>query len=98
MLEFSCGKLLLRSPAFEVLIYGDKTTLSPCAFKYDIGYRGEVTLPINILHSCCIFVPGEVLGLLGPNGAGKSTTLNMISGGVAVTAGEVGGSLEQLQK
>ncbi|OWK58248.1 ATP-binding cassette sub-family A member 8-B [Lonchura striata] len=31
----------------------------------------------------------EVLGLLGPNGAGKSTTLNMISGGVAVTAGEV---------
>ncbi|XP_015501628.1 ATP-binding cassette sub-family A member 9-like isoform X2 [Parus major] len=32
---------------------------------------------------------GEVLGLLGPNGAGKSTTLNMISGGVAVTAGEV---------
>ncbi|RLV94598.1 hypothetical protein DV515_00013079 [Chloebia gouldiae] len=31
---------------------------------------------------------GEVLGLLGPNGAGKSTTLNMISGGVAVTAGE----------
>uniref|UniRef100_U3JIM2 ABC transporter domain-containing protein n=2 Tax=Ficedula albicollis TaxID=59894 RepID=U3JIM2_FICAL len=32
---------------------------------------------------------GEVLGLLGPNGAGKSTTLKMISGGVAVTAGEV---------
>uniref|UniRef100_A0A8C9NK02 ATP binding cassette subfamily A member 10 n=1 Tax=Serinus canaria TaxID=9135 RepID=A0A8C9NK02_SERCA len=32
---------------------------------------------------------GEVLGLLGPNGAGKSTTLNMISGGVAATAGEV---------
>uniref|UniRef100_A0A8C3N8J6 Uncharacterized protein n=1 Tax=Geospiza parvula TaxID=87175 RepID=A0A8C3N8J6_GEOPR len=44
---------------------------------------------INIINSCCIFVPGEVLGLLGPNGAGKSTTLNMISGGVAVTAGEV---------
>ncbi|XP_019147857.3 ATP-binding cassette sub-family A member 9-like isoform X2 [Corvus cornix cornix] len=32
---------------------------------------------------------GEVLGLLGPNGAGKSTTINTISGGVAVTAGEV---------
>lgn len=45
-----------------------------------------------------MFVPGEVLGLLGPNGAGKSTTLKMISGGVAVTAGEVGGSLEQLQR
>lgn len=39
-----------------------------------------------------MFVAGEVLGLLGPNGAGKSTTINMISGGVAVTAGEVGGS------
>ncbi|KFQ44762.1 ATP-binding cassette sub-family A member 9, partial [Nestor notabilis] len=32
---------------------------------------------------------GEVLGLLGPNGAGKSTTINMISGGLTVTAGEV---------
>ncbi|XP_071429811.1 ABC-type organic anion transporter ABCA8-like isoform X2 [Pithys albifrons albifrons] len=32
---------------------------------------------------------GEVLGLLGPSGAGKSTTLNMISGDVALTAGEV---------
>ncbi|XP_065503843.1 ATP-binding cassette sub-family A member 9-like isoform X2 [Caloenas nicobarica] len=32
---------------------------------------------------------GEVLGLLGPNGAGKSTTINMISGDITVTAGEV---------
>nr|XP_009482737.1 PREDICTED: ATP-binding cassette sub-family A member 9-like [Pelecanus crispus] len=32
---------------------------------------------------------GEVLGLLGPNGAGKSTTINMISGDIMVTAGEV---------
>uniref|UniRef100_A0A8C3KFM9 ABC transporter domain-containing protein n=1 Tax=Calidris pygmaea TaxID=425635 RepID=A0A8C3KFM9_9CHAR len=32
---------------------------------------------------------GEILGLLGPNGAGKSTTINMISGDLAVTAGEV---------
>lgn len=55
-------------------------------------------MPINIINSFCMFVPGEVLGLLGPNGAGKSTTLKMISGGVAVTAGEVGGSLEQLQR
>uniref|UniRef100_A0A8C0HM87 ABC transporter domain-containing protein n=1 Tax=Buteo japonicus TaxID=224669 RepID=A0A8C0HM87_9AVES len=32
---------------------------------------------------------GEVLGLLGPNGSGKSTTIDMISGDVMVTAGEV---------
>uniref|UniRef100_A0A8C8BM04 ABC transporter domain-containing protein n=1 Tax=Otus sunia TaxID=257818 RepID=A0A8C8BM04_9STRI len=32
---------------------------------------------------------GEVLGLIGPNGAGKSTTINMISGEITVTAGEV---------
>ncbi|KAM6111120.1 LOW QUALITY PROTEIN: ATP-binding cassette sub-family A member 9-like [Pterocles gutturalis] len=32
---------------------------------------------------------GEVLGLLGPSGAGKSTTINLISGDVTVTAGEV---------
>ncbi|KAJ7401601.1 ATP-binding cassette sub-family A member 9-like protein [Pitangus sulphuratus] len=32
---------------------------------------------------------GEVLGLLGPSGAGKSTAINMISGEVTVTAGEV---------
>ncbi|XP_049669091.1 ATP-binding cassette sub-family A member 9-like isoform X2 [Accipiter gentilis] len=32
---------------------------------------------------------GEVLGLLGPNGSGKSTTIDMISGDVTVTAGEV---------
>uniref|UniRef100_A0A8C3V3Z9 ABC transporter domain-containing protein n=1 Tax=Catharus ustulatus TaxID=91951 RepID=A0A8C3V3Z9_CATUS len=60
-----------------------------CTFKYCIEYREEVTFPINIINSFCMFVPGEVLGLLGPNGAGKSTTLKMISGGVAVTAGEV---------
>ncbi|KFQ31780.1 ATP-binding cassette sub-family A member 9, partial [Merops nubicus] len=35
---------------------------------------------------------GEVLGLLGPNGAGKSTTINMISGDITVTAGEVAAS------
>ena len=32
---------------------------------------------------------GEVLGFLGPNGAGKSTTMNVISGNLAPTEGEV---------
>lgn len=32
---------------------------------------------------------GEILGFLGPNGAGKSTTMNMITGYLAATGGEV---------
>jgi branched-chain amino acid transport system ATP-binding protein len=33
--------------------------------------------------------PGEVLGVLGPNGAGKTTLFNLISGDVALDAGEL---------
>lgn len=32
---------------------------------------------------------GEVYGLLGPNGAGKSTTMNILTGCLAATSGEV---------
>ncbi len=32
---------------------------------------------------------GEVVGLLGPNGAGKSTTMNMITGFIETTEGEI---------
>lgn len=33
--------------------------------------------------------PGHVYGFLGPNGAGKTTTMNMITGYIGATAGEV---------
>ena len=33
--------------------------------------------------------PGKIYGFLGPNGAGKSTTMNIITGYLAATAGEV---------
>lgn len=32
---------------------------------------------------------GEVLGLLGPNGAGKSTTMQMLTGNISPTSGEI---------
>ena len=33
--------------------------------------------------------PGRIYGFLGPNGAGKSTTMNMITGYIASTEGDV---------
>ena len=33
--------------------------------------------------------PGRIYGLLGPNGAGKSTTMNILTGCLAATSGEV---------
>ncbi|MDR2751186.1 MAG: ATP-binding cassette domain-containing protein, partial [Clostridiales bacterium] len=32
---------------------------------------------------------GEILGFLGPNGAGKTTTMNIITGYLAATSGDV---------
>lgn len=32
---------------------------------------------------------GEVVGLLGPNGSGKSTVMNLISGALPITSGEI---------
>ena len=33
--------------------------------------------------------PGEILGLIGPNGAGKTTLINLISGTLSPSAGEI---------
>ena len=48
---------------------------------------------------------GEVVGFLGPNGAGKSTTMNMITGFIEPTKGQIiingndiSKSLEKLKK
>ena len=32
---------------------------------------------------------GEILGFLGPNGAGKSTTMNMLTGYISSTSGQI---------
>lgn len=33
--------------------------------------------------------PGELLGLIGPNGSGKTTVLNLVSGALAPSSGEI---------
>lgn len=40
-------------------------------------------------HISFIVKQGEILGLLGPNGAGKSTTMNILTGYLSATSGEV---------
>ena len=41
---------------------------------------------------------GEIIGLLGPNGAGKSTTMNILTGYIDQTSGEVYVSGYDIQK
>lgn len=47
---------------------------------------GSVTAVDNISFK---IEEGEIVGLLGPNGAGKSTTMNMITGYIEPTEGEI---------
>lgn len=50
-----------------------------------IGY-GSRTIVRNASFT---IVPGEFVGLVGPNGAGKSTLLRALTGGAAVSTGDV---------
>jgi iron complex transport system ATP-binding protein len=53
----------------------------------DVSYEvGTATLLSNV---SMVVRPGEVLVLVGPNGAGKSTLMNILSGDIAPTRGEV---------
>lgn len=47
---------------------------------------GKVTAIDNISFT---IKEGEIIGLLGPNGAGKSTTMNMLTGFIEQTTGEI---------
>lgn len=47
---------------------------------------GAVTAVQNLTFTV---EPGKIYGFLGPNGAGKSTTMNMLTGCLAATEGEI---------
>lgn len=76
------------TPGFSSALHPDPEPVSPPvlvarALSRDFGLRHavrEVSLTL---------ARGEVLGLLGPNGAGKTTTMQMITGNLAPTAGEI---------
>lgn len=44
---------------------------------------------VAVDHLSLIVEPGKIYGFLGPNGAGKSTTMNIITGYLGATSGEV---------
>ncbi len=44
---------------------------------------------LAVAHLSFTIKEGEILGFLGPNGAGKSTTMNILTGYLSATSGEV---------
>lgn len=68
--------------------------------KFCISRRGNVLIEIHHLmkrygNNLAVndlnltLEPGHIYGFLGPNGAGKSTTMNIITGYIGATSGEV---------
>jgi ABC-2 type transport system ATP-binding protein len=51
-----------------------------------VRYYGDYCAVNNISFE---LAAGDILGFLGPNGAGKSTTMQMLSGNLAPSAGEI---------
>ncbi|WP_256761571.1 ABC transporter ATP-binding protein [Cohnella sp. WQ 127256] len=58
-----------------------------------VQFKGVVkkydTTKISVNHLNLEIAEGEIFGLLGPNGAGKSTTIHLLSGLLAMDAGEI---------
>ena len=60
------------------------------AKKLNKIYRDKSTNSIHAINNLNLDVQeGEIFGLLGPNGAGKTTFINILSGTVIKSSGEV---------
>jgi branched-chain amino acid transport system permease protein len=75
-------------PAAEPLPARPRTAVPGALLELD-GARRQFGGLVAVNDLSFALAPGEILGLIGPNGAGKSTTFNLISGGLALSAGEV---------
>jgi len=60
----------------EVILKGEKLT------KEFGGLRANSEVDFELRK-------GEILGLIGPNGAGKTTLVNMVTGAIPITSGDV---------
>jgi branched-chain amino acid transport system permease protein len=77
-----------RAPAPRPLVRVDRGPTTPVRLEIDgltVAFGGVCALDdLTVRHD-----RGGVVGLIGPNGAGKTTVLNVLSGTVRPTAGQV---------